>query len=128
MQAEGVFVLRLSDHLSPLLTGPKFFPALGDEGDEEEVDHLHQGGKDGASVFKPGASSVLAEGKVRRAKGSKASYARCTRPRLKDGGSVRQSDRMGQGASPSGESDKPLRLCNVTSFTQSFSCFTCTVV
>ena len=26
------------------------------------------------------------------------------------------------------ETDKPLRLCNVTSFTQSFSCFTCTVV
>ena len=87
VQAEGVFVLRLSDHLSPLLTGPKFFPALGDEGDEEEVDHFHQGGKEGASVFQSGASSVLAEGKVRRAKGSQTSYARCTRPRLKDGGS-----------------------------------------
>ena len=106
VRAEGVFVLRLSDHLPPLLTGPKFFPALGDEGDEEEVDQPRHRGKDGdgASVFKPGNSSVLAEGKVRRAKGSTASYARCARPRLKDGGSVRQPDRMGQAAYPSGAS------------------------
>ena len=104
VRAEGVFVLRLSDHLPPLLTGPKFFPVLGDEGDEEEVDPPRQRGKDGASVFKPGTPSGLAEGTVRRAKGSKASYARCARPRLRDGGSLRQFDRMGQAASPSGES------------------------
>ena len=53
VQAEGVFVLRLSDHLSPFLTGPKFFPALEDEGDEEEADQSRKGGTVDASVFKP---------------------------------------------------------------------------
>ena len=104
VRAEGVFVLRLSDHLSPLLTGPNFFPARGDGGDEEEADHLHMGGMEGASVPKTGTSPVLAEGKVRRAKGSKTSYARCARPRLKDGGPMRKFDRMSQGTPLSGDS------------------------
>ena len=50
VRAEGVFVLRLFDHLPPLLTGPKFFPAL------EEADQSSNRGKDGASGFKPGNS------------------------------------------------------------------------
>ena len=103
MRAEGVFVLRLSDHLPPLLTGPKFFPALEDEGDEEEADKSSNRGREGASGFKPG-KPVLAEGKVRRAKGSKASSVRCARPRLKDGGSSKQLGRSSQAAFSSGAS------------------------
>ena len=113
MQAEGVFVLRLSDHLSPFLTGPKFFPALEDEGDEEEADQSRKGGTVDASVFKPETSFVSTKGTVRRAKGSKTSYARCIRPRLLDGGSV-QSDRMGQGASPPEETSQTAVARNTT--------------
>ena len=52
VRAEGGFVLRLSDHLPPLLTGPKFFPALEDEGDEEKADKSSNRGRVGASGFK----------------------------------------------------------------------------
>ena len=103
MRAEGGFVLRLSDHLPPLLMGPKFFPALEDEGDEEEADKSSNRGREGASGFKPG-KPVLAEGKVRRAAGSKASSVRCARPRLKDGGSSKQLGRSSQAAFSSGAS------------------------
>ena len=66
-----------------------------------------------ASVFKPETSFVSTKGTMRRAKGSKTSYARCIRPRLLDGGSV-QSDRMGQGASPPEETSQTAVARNTT--------------
>ena len=106
MSLPGILKVRCGQRvflfLGSLITFPRFsrvpFPALEDEGDEEEADQSSNRGKDGASGFKPGNSPVLAEGKVRRAKGSKASYVRCARPRLKDGGSSKQPGRSSQAA------------------------------
>ena len=97
MRGEGVFVLRLSEHLSPILTGPKFFPALGDG--DEEVECVSE---DLCAIRKE-ASPVLVSGTAQRAKVFKTPYATCARPRQQDRSSRRPSGQKSQRALSSAE-------------------------